>query len=84
VSNSVCEGIYGAYGVMVSTEVCGTSSTGSNPVRHPRRRAKRGGLVPKRVAFATRVRDSKTLSMRRGAKRAPRERCTEAVSFESR
>ena len=27
---------HGAYGVMVSTEVCGTSSSGSNPDRHPR------------------------------------------------
>lgn len=26
---------YGVYGVMVSTEVCGTSSSGSNPDRHP-------------------------------------------------
>lgn len=27
---------HGAYGVMVSTEVCGTSSQGSNPCRHPK------------------------------------------------
>ncbi len=25
----------GAYGVMVNTEVCGSSDTGSTPVRHP-------------------------------------------------
>ena len=29
------EYLYGAYGVMVSTKVCGTFSSGSNPDRHP-------------------------------------------------
>ena len=28
--------LYGPYGVMVSTEVCGTSSSGSNPDKDPK------------------------------------------------
>gem|GEM_PF-3119231 len=30
--------MYGAYSVMVSTRVCGTLSSGSNPDRHTKRK----------------------------------------------
>ena len=46
-SSLVWGGVYGGYGVMVSTRACGAFSSGSNPDSHPRpkRPPSKGGLL---------------------------------------
>ena len=44
---------YGAYSVMVNTEVCGTFNSGSNPDRHPAKKSRASGFFAGWVSKAT-------------------------------